>query len=58
MANDKPKRPLTKKEWAIKERLRVERVRDFYRPRKSVTLPRFSWDGDKDDRVQEQKNNG
>lgn len=55
----KPKKPMTEAQIKrLKEELRVESVkRALGRPTK-VSLPRFSWDRDKDGGVQEQEANG
>lgn len=55
----KPKKPMTEAQIKrLKEELRVESVkRALGRPAK-ISLPRFSWDRDKDGGVQEQEANG
>ena len=55
----KSKKPMTEAQIKqLKEAMRVESVkRALGRPTK-VSLPRFSWDRDKDGRVQEQEANG
>lgn len=52
------KKPITNKEWKIKEAVRAERIRTAKTGAKSVTLPKLSWQGDEDGRVPEQKTNG
>ena len=42
----------------LREQIRVDNIRRSFQEPVKVTLPRFSWDRDKDAGLQEQKDNG
>ena len=57
MANSK--KPMSaEKIRRLREQIRVDNVRRSFQEPVKVSLPRFSWDRDKDAGLQEQKDNG
>lgn len=56
MAKKKPMTPDQIRK--LRHNIRVDNLKRSFQEPIKVSLPRFSWDRDKDDRVQEQEANG